>query len=56
MSQKKIIFLVIVGLVVLITIIGISYLTSEKKPVVSQESIKIWITEGTTEAYMPLIE
>ena len=56
MSQKKIIFLIIVGLVILITIVGISYLTREKKTEVSQESIKIWITEGTTEAYMPLIE
>lgn len=57
MSQKKIIFLVIVGILALSIIIGFTYISNQqqkKKP--STGTIKIWITDGTTESYQGIID
>lgn len=57
MSPRKIIFFVIVG-ILLVTIIGtVAYISGNKPTNTSgQGAIKIWITDGTTESYAPLIE
>lgn len=57
MSQKKIIFFVIIGIIVLATIIGFTYISNQqqnKKP--KTNTMKIWITDGTTESYQKLID
>lgn len=58
MSQKKIIFFIILGIVLLAMIIGFTYIWNQqqhkKKP--SASSMKIWITDGTTESYQKLID
>lgn len=57
MSPRKIIFFVIVG-ILLVTIIGtVAYISGNRPTNTSaQGAIKIWITDGTTESYAPLIE
>lgn len=56
MSQKKIIFLAIIGLLVLMLIWAMSYISKSKKTTKNTESLKIWITEWTTESYDAIIE
>jgi ABC-type glycerol-3-phosphate transport system substrate-binding protein len=56
MSQKKIIFLIILGVIALLLIGGMSYISNSKKTIKNTESLKIWITEWTTESYDKIIE
>ncbi len=57
MSPKKIIFFVIIGIVLLTLIVTIVYISRQGKEVsTAPESLKIWITDGTTDGYKTLIE
>jgi ABC-type glycerol-3-phosphate transport system substrate-binding protein len=57
MSQKKIIFFVIVGLILVSLIATVVYISKQKKATnIIPVSLKIWITDGTSDAYKPLIE
>lgn len=57
MSPKKITFFVILGIVILSLIISIYYISHQSTPIkVQTGSIKIWITEGTSEGYQALID
>lgn len=57
MSQKKIIFFVIIGVVILATIIGLTYINSQQKQgKKTTNTIKIWITDGTTESYQKIVD
>jgi ABC-type glycerol-3-phosphate transport system substrate-binding protein len=57
MSPKKITFFVILGIVILSVIIAIYYISHQSAPTkVQSGSIKIWITEGTTEGYQTLLD
>ncbi len=57
MSPRKIFFFIIVGVLFLAMIVTILYISWQKK-VTNQTSwsLKIWITDGTTESYSALIE
>ena len=59
MSQRKIIFFIIVGILTLGVIIGFTYISNQqqnKNKKVSTKTITIWITDGTTESYKSIIE
>lgn len=57
MSPKKIIFLVVSGAtILLIAIIIITLSNKSQKPTEIPKSMKIWITDGTTEWYASLVE
>ena len=57
MSQKKIIFFVIVGLILVSLIATVAYISRQKKTTNTvPASLKIWITDGTTDSYKSLIE
>ncbi len=57
MSPRKIIFLVILGIGLLGLLSGAWYLSQKKNTNnTSSETLTIWVTEGTTEQYAPLIE
>lgn len=57
MANKKIIFLIIVGIIVAILGVGLLFLSnSEKKPQNTSGSVKIWINDGTTEDFQKLID
>ena len=57
MSPKKITFFVILGIVILSAIITIYYISQQSTPTqVQSGSIKIWITEGTSEGYQALVD
>ena len=57
MSQKKIIFFVIVGLVLVSLIATVVYISKQKKTTsTTTTSLKIWITDGTTDSYKLLID
>ncbi|MBX9809840.1 extracellular solute-binding protein [Candidatus Gracilibacteria bacterium] len=56
MSQKKIIFFIIAGIILVSLIAGIAYISGQTKTEKVQGSIKIWINDGTTESYASLIE
>lgn len=57
MSPKKITFFVILGIVILSAIITIYYISHQSTPSKIQTgSIKIWITEGTSEGYQELVD
>ena len=57
MSPKKIIFFVIVGSMLLALIGTIIYISKQKKETsTAPESLKIWITDGTSESYKSIIE
>jgi hypothetical protein len=56
MSPRKIIFLVIAGIALLSIIGTIVYMsTRASAPQVAPATMKIWITDGTTESYEPII-
>jgi len=57
MSQKKIIFLVIVGILALSIIIGFAYISNKQQSTKPKTStMKIWITDGTSESYQKLVD
>ena len=57
MSPKKILFFTIVWIIFISIIIAVAYVSGQKKQTnTAQGSIKIWITDGTSESYAPLIE
>lgn len=56
MSQKKIIFFVIIGIIILAIIGWIFALWNQKKTVVSSANLTIWINEWTTEEFNKLID
>lgn len=57
MSKNKIIFLVIIGIIFVALIITITYISRQNKAQNSnKDTIKIWITDGTTEAYESIID
>lgn len=57
MSQKKIIFLVIVGILALSIIIGFAYISNKQQNAKPKTStMKIWITDGTSESYQKLVD
>ncbi|MBC7504026.1 extracellular solute-binding protein [Candidatus Gracilibacteria bacterium] len=57
MSPKKIIFFVIVGSLLLALILAVVYISKQKKETnTAPDSLKIWITEGTSDSYKSLIE
>ena len=57
MSPKKITFFIILGIVILSAIITIYYISHQSTPTKIQAgSIKIWITEGTSEGYQALVD
>jgi ABC-type glycerol-3-phosphate transport system substrate-binding protein len=57
MSPKKITFFVILGIVLISIMIGIYYISHQSNaPITKAGSIKIWITEGTSEGYQALID
>lgn len=56
MSQKKIIFFIIAGIILVSLIAWIAYISGQTKTEKVQWSIKIWINDGTTESYASLIE
>lgn len=55
MSQKKIIFFIIVGIVLLALIAGVLYLSNQKQTQKASGNLVVWINEGTTEAFNKLI-
>jgi ABC-type glycerol-3-phosphate transport system substrate-binding protein len=58
MSPRKIFFFVIVGILFISLIATVAYISGDKKSdtKTAQGTIKIWITQGTTESYAPLLE
>jgi maltose-binding protein MalE len=57
MSQKKIIFFIIIGSLFLALIVAVAYISRQKKETnTAPSSLKIWITEGTTDSYKDIIE
>lgn len=56
MAQKKIIFLIIVGIVLVALGVGLTMLNSKEKKVVTSGKVTIWINEGTTENFQKLID
>lgn len=55
MSQKKIIFFIIVGIVLLALIAGVLYLSNQKQTQKASGNLVVWINEGTTESFNKLI-
>ncbi len=57
MARRKIIFFAIVTFIVVALVFGIiSVINMQKKNTISPEDLNIWITEGTSKNYEPLIE
>ncbi len=57
MSSKKIIFLIIVGIIFIAIMSVAIYISGDRKPAPNTKwSITIWITDGTTESYKTLID
>ncbi len=57
MSPRKILFFIIASIVLSILVIGIIYFSGQKKTINKAPiSIKIWITNGTTDSYKSLID
>lgn len=57
MSPRKILFFVIVGILFISLIAAVTYISGDKKtPKSTQWPLKIWITDGTTESYTPLLD
>lgn len=56
MSQRKIIFLIIVGIVLTALVAGLLLLTNQKPKTTNSGSLSIWINEGTTEDFQKLID
>jgi maltose-binding protein MalE len=57
MSPRKIFFFIAVGILFVTLIVTVFYISGQKKTIsTTQWSLKIWITDGTTESYAPLIE
>ncbi len=57
MSPRKILFFIITSILVVILTISIIYISGQKKTISkAPASIKIWISNGTTESYKSLIE
>ena len=57
MSKNKIIFLVIIGIIFIALFITVMYISRQNKtPNSNKDIVKIWITDGTTEAYESIID
>ena len=56
MSPRKILFFVITGIIIISIIIGITLLSNKQKVVKEiPKSLRIWITDGTSESYKDII-
>lgn len=55
LSNKKIIFLAIVGVVVLLLAIGLFSLNNKDTKVVTAGTVNVWINEGTTDDFQKLV-
>ncbi len=56
MSQRKILFFVIVGVVLVSVVITINIIGKKKPQIETPKALTIWIDEGTTEAYKDIID
>ncbi len=57
MSHKKIIFFIIIGCLLVALIVAVAYISRQKKETnTAPTSLKIWITDGTTDSYKSIIE
>lgn len=57
MSQKKILFFILIGILIIALIIGFTYISKKwAANTNAPKSLKIWITEWTSDSYADLIE